>query len=271
MVEPKPGLPTVSAQAFDLSAPSTTRISVELIPRSVDHLRRDVETVAKHLGDVDTINVPDQAKFDLSSWDACALAKETAAGYNTIPHIRAQDLEPDRALPMLRAIERADIKELLIVSGDPPQGQADEILGVSALDAIARIHRELPHVAVYAGLDPYRQAPQREVAYAEQKLEAGAAGFFTQPFFDVSLMAAWASLLPRSVPIWWGTTNVTSEASRRYWQRVNHAVFPHDFEMTLDWQRSYAQRALSFAREHHQNVYMMPISVDVHDYLGGLV
>lgn len=265
MAQPEPGLSAVSAQA------QRSRISVELIPRSVDHLIRDVETVATHLGDVDTINVPDQTKFDLSSWDACALAKETTSAHSTIPHVRAQDLEPDRALPMLRAIERAEITELLIVSGDPAKNQPDEIPGVSAIEAIARIRRELPGVDVYAGLDPYRQSPEREVAYAEQKLEAGAAGFFTQPFFDVALMAAWASFLPRGVPIWWGTTTVTSEASRRYWQRVNHAVFPHDFEVTLDWQRSYAQRALSFAREHHQHVYLMPISVDVHDYLGGLV
>ncbi len=248
-----------------------SRISVELIPRSVEALRRDVETVHEHLGDVDTINVPDQAKFDLSSWDACTIAKETASVYSTIPHIRAQDLEPNRALPMLRAIERAEITEVLIVSGDPSADRPNEIPGVSTIEAIARIRRELPHAQVYAGLDPYRQSPQREVAYAEQKLEAGALGFFTQPFFDVSLMEAWASFLPPGVPIWWGTTTVISEASRRYWQRVNHAVFPHDFEVTLAWQRSYAQRALSFAREHHQHVYMMPISVDVHDYLGGLV
>lgn len=254
-----------------IETPQRSRISVELIPRSVDALRRDVETVATHLGDVDTINVPDQAKFDLSSWDACALAKETSSEHSTIPHIRAQDLHPDRALPMLNAIERAEITELLIVSGDPPENAPDDIPGVSAIDAIARIRRELPHVDVYAGVDPYRQAPWREVAYAEQKLEAGAVGFFTQPFFDVDLMTAWASFLPRHVPIWWGITTVTSQSSRRYWQNVNHAVFPHDFDISLQWQRSYAERALAFARKHNQNVYMMPISVDIYNYLEGLV
>ncbi len=249
---------------------AATRISVELVPRSIEAVRRDVATVAHHLTGVDTINVPDLTKFELSSWDACALAKEGAA-YNAIPHIRAQDLDPTHALPMLRALERADIDEILIISGDPPEDASDEIPGVSALDAISRVRRELPHVRVYAGLDPYRQAPWREVRYAEQKLAAGAAGFFTQPFFDVALMQAWAAIVPAGVPMWWGATTVTSEASKNYWQTRNRAVFPTGFELTLEWQRDYANRAVSFARQHNQHVYMMPISVDVGDYLKGVV
>ncbi len=247
-----------------------SRISVELVPRSVEALRTDLATVQDHLTDVDTINVPDLTKFDLSSWDACALAKESAA-YSAIPHIRAQDLDPSHALPMLRALERAEIDEILIISGDPPQDAPDDTPGVSALDAIARVRRELPHVQVYAGLDPYRQAPWREVRYAEQKLEAGAAGFFTQPFFDVALMQAWASMVPPGVPMWWGTTTVTTKGSLNYWRTRNRAVFPTDFELTLEWQRSYANRAVSFARERGQHVYMMPVSVDVGDYLKGVV
>ncbi|MGC1209386.1 MAG: methylenetetrahydrofolate reductase [Ornithinimicrobium sp.] len=247
-----------------------SRISVELVPRSIEALQRDVATVQDHLVDVDTINVPDLTKFQLSSWDACALAKETAA-YSAIPHIRAQDLDPSHALPMLRALEQADLDEILIISGDPPDDAPDEIPGVSALDAISRVRRELPHVRVYAGLDPYRQAPWREVRYAEQKLAAGAAGFFTQPFFDVALMQAWASMVPTGVPMWWGTTTVTSQASKNYWQARNRAVFPTGFELTLEWQRDYAQRAVAFARQRYQHVYLMPVSVDVGDYLKGVV
>ncbi|MGB7423300.1 MAG: methylenetetrahydrofolate reductase, partial [Ornithinimicrobium sp.] len=149
-------------------AATGSRISVELVPRSVEGLRSDLAIVQDHLTEVDTINVPDLTKFDLSSWDACALAKETAA-YRAIPHVRAQDLDPSHVLPMLRALERAEIDEILIISGDPPEDAPDEIPGVSALDAIERVRRELPHVQVYAGLDPYRQAPWREVRYAEQK------------------------------------------------------------------------------------------------------
>ncbi|CAN5420696.1 methylenetetrahydrofolate reductase [soil metagenome] len=224
-----------------------------------------------HLGDVDTINVPDLTKFELSSWDACAVAKEAASGYRTIPHIRAQGLAPRQALPMLRTLGTADIDEVLIVSGDPPDGKKTQICGVSALEAIARVRREMPHVQVYAGLDPYRQAPVDEVRYAEQKLDAGATGFFTQPFFDTAFMAAWAQMIPGGTPVWWGAATVTSPASMNYWQRQNRVVFPADFEPTLAWQRNYAERAVDFARRQGQHVYLMPVRVDLQDYLGGVL
>jgi len=248
-----------------------SRISVELVPRSVASMRADVTTVADHLGDVDTINVPDLTRFDLSSWDACAVAKQTVADYATIPHIRAQDLRPTAALPMLRAIAHAGIEEVLVVTGDLPDDPGDAHGGVSALQAIERLRRELPDLRVYAGLDPYRHPPWQELEYAERKLDAGAAGFFTQPFFDVALMQAWAGLVPAGVPMWWGATTVTTAASLRYWRRRNRAVFPRDFELTMDAQRRFAAHAVAFARGRGDNVYLMPVRVDLRDYLGGVL
>jgi len=248
-----------------------SRISVELVPRSVESVRADVATVAEHLGDVDTINVPDLTKFDLSSWDACAVAKQTEADYATIPHIRAQDLHPGAALPMLRAIAQAGIEEVLVVTGDLPDEPDDDREAVSALQAIERLRRELPHLRVYAGLDPYRHAPWQELEYAERKLDAGAVGFFTQPFFDVALMQAWAGLLPAQVPIWWGATTVTTQASLRYWRRRNLAVFPRDFELSMEWQRGFAAQAVAFARSRGDNVYLMPVRVDLREYLVGVL
>ncbi len=251
----------------------TTRISVELTPRSTDALRADVATVKDHLTSVDTINVPDLSKFEMSSWDACEVAAHAAPGHRTIPHIRAQDLHPHRPLPMLDTLERSTIDEVLIVSGDEVHsGQsADSHSRVDAVQAISRVKRELPHVQVYAGLDPYRCSPAQELDYAQQKLAAGATGFFTQPFFDTALMQAWSGMLPPDVPVWWGATTVTSAASYNYWQQRNHVVFPTDFDLSLDWQRSYAQRAISFAQQSNQHIYMMPVRVDLRTYLGGLV
>ena len=248
-----------------------SRISVELIPRSVASVQADVTTVAAHLDDVDTINVPDLTKFDLSSWDACAVAKRTVADYATIPHIRAQDLRPCEGLPMLRAIAHAGIEEVLVVTGDLPEDPGEDRPGVSVLQAIERLRRELPDVRVYAGLDPYRHPPWQELEYAERKLEAGAQGFFTQPFFDVALMQAWAGLVPAGVPMWWGATTVTTEASLRYWRRRNRAVLPRDFELTMDWQRGFAAQAVAFARSRDDNVYLMPVRVDLRDYLVGVL
>ncbi|MGB5951700.1 MAG: methylenetetrahydrofolate reductase [Ornithinimicrobium sp.] len=253
------------------SASCTSRISVELIPRSADALRDDLETVQDHFDDVDTINVPDLTKFDLTSWDACAVAKDAVNTYRTIPHIRAQDLAPTQALPMLRALDSARIDEVLIVTGDQGKRHGQHLEGVSALQGIARLRRELPHVQVYAGLDPYRQAPVDEVRYAEQKRDAGAAGFFTQPFFDTDLMAAWAKMIPSQTSVWWGATTVTSAASMNYWQKQNRVVFPADFQPTLEWQRAYAHRAIRLARKLGQHAYFMPVRVDLRAYLGGVL
>lgn len=253
-----------------------TRISVELVPRSVHSVQADVAAVDQHLPHVDTINVPDLTKFSLRSWDACALARQVPrsgerTAYQAIPHLRSQDLNPDTALPMVRALEESGIQEVLIVTGDVPNDFSGATYDVDAVTAIRRLRADLPHLSVYAGLDPYRHSLIEEVEYAERKLEVGAAGFFTQPFFDTALMQAWAALLPDGVPVWWGATTVTSAGSRNYWRRRNRAVFPAGFEATLEWHRDFARRAVDFARERRQHIYLMPVAVDVRSYLAGIV
>ncbi len=253
-----------------------TRISVELVPRSVHSVQADVTAVDEHLPDVDTINVPDLTKFSLRSWDACALARQVSrsggrTAYQAIPHLRSQDLNPAVALPMVRALDESGIQEVLIVTGDVPHDFSGHTYDVDAVAAVRRLRADLPHVTAYAGLDPYRQALIQELEYAERKLEAGAVGFFTQPFFDTALMQTWAGLIPPDVPVWWGATTVTSPGSRNYWRRRNRAVFPADFEATLQWHRAFARRAVAFARERAQHIYLMPVAVDVRSFLDGIV
>jgi methylenetetrahydrofolate reductase (NADPH) len=252
-----------------------TRISVEIVPRDADSVRSDMAVIAEHLPAVDTINIPDLMKFELRSWDACGIACQhrTGAGtaYRAVPHIRAADLDPASALPMVAAIDAAGLEEILVVTGDAPIDFSRRTYDVDAVDAIERLRRDLPHVTVYAGLDPYRQSPVRELEYAERKLEAGAAGFFTQPFFDLHYMRAWSGLLPPGVPVWWGATTVTSAGSLTYWRKRNLAVFPAGFETTLEWHRSYAVGAVALARELGQHIYLMPVRASVHDYLAGIV
>ena len=253
-----------------------TRISVELVPRNAESICAEVAAVAEHLPDVDTINVPDLMKFDLRSWDACALARSHPrppgrAAYRAVPHIRSTDLDPARALPMVAALDAAGIDEVLVVAGDAPTDFSRRTYDVDAVAAVRRLRRDLPHVQVYAGLDPYRQSLVREIEYVERKLEAGAVGFFTQPFFDTALMAAWAALLPQGVPVWWGATTVTSPGSLTYWRQRNRVAFPSGFEPTLDWHRDFARQAVAFAREHGQHIYLMPVRASVRDFLEGIV
>lgn len=114
---------------------------------------------------------------------------------------------------MAGAIVAHGIEEVLIISGDAPSDMNRRVYNVDAEQAIRRFRQELPHVKVYAGLDPYRQSFARERDYLERKLEAGASGFFTQPFFDLRLMDAFADIVPEGAEVWWGATTVTEEGS----------------------------------------------------------
>lgn len=253
-----------------------TRISVELVPRSVESIRTEMGQVADRLGSVDTINIPDLVKFDLRSWEATRLAGEArtrgdGTAYRRIPHIRAADVDPEAPLPMAQELLDQGVEEVLIISGDDADYFTHHTYPVDAVDVIRRFRAELPQVRVYAGLDPYRTGIAQEMRYLERKLSAGATGVFTQPFFDTQLMGAWAGILPEGLQVWWGATTVTSKGAIGYWRRRNLVAFPTDFEPTLQWQRGFARRAVDFARDRGQHVYLMPVRTSVADYLDGVL
>ena len=247
---------------------SPTQISLELIPRTRSGLRAELATVREQFPAVSTVNIPDLTRFSTRSWEACAFGRPH---FRTIPHVRAIDLNPKEPLPMAGPLVAHGIEDVLIITGDAPSDMNRRVYPVDAEQAIRRFRRELPHVRVYAGLDPYRQSFAQERDYLERKLEAGAVGFFTQPFFDLRLMDAYADLIPEGAEVWWGLTNVTTEGSMTYWASRNRAVYPRSFEPTLEWNRRLAGQALRFARERGQHVYFQPIRTDVVEYLGGIV
>lgn len=246
----------------------TTRISLELVPRTRSGLRAELAAVREHFPGVDTVNIPDLTRFSTRSWEGCAFARPQ---FRAIPHIRAIDLNPREPLPMVETLLQHGIEEVLIVTGDAPSDMSRRVYPVDAEAAIRRFVRELPGIRVYAGLDPYRQSFARERDYLERKLEAGAVGFFSQPFFDLRLMDAYADLLPEGAEMWWGVTNVTTEGSANYWASRNNAVFPRSFDLSLEWNRRLAADALAFARERGQHVYFQPIRTDITEYLGGIL
>ena len=255
-------------------SPGPTRISVELVPRSAESVRGEMQQVREHLTTVDTVNIPDLVKFDLRSWAATQVAREsTTRGdgttYRTIPHIRAADVDPDVPLPMAQEARRTG--ELLVVSGDDADYFHSSTYPVDAVDVIRRMRAELPDVTIYAGLDPYRQAMTTEMRYLDRKLAAGASGIFTQPFFDVHLMEAWASVLPSDLPVWWGATSVTTDGAMGYWRRRNRVVFPRGFDTSIGWQRDFARRVVDFARDRGHHAYLMPVRAPLLDYLGGVL
>jgi methylenetetrahydrofolate reductase (NADPH) len=125
-------------------------------------------------------------------------------------------------------------------------------------------------VRVLAAFDPYRSGLREEAEYARAKLEAGADGFFTQPFFDLRLAEICRDLLGPA-EVWLGVSPVLTPAQRRYWEIKNRAFFPARFEPSLEWNRAFAKDCLALARSTGANLYLMPIRVDVVSYLDGVL
>ena len=244
------------------------RVSVELVPRDLEALETQLAEVERYLPRVDTINIPDVLRFPLRSWSGCTFASTRFP--HAIPHLRAMDIDLDAPFPHASLFVEHGIDEVLVVAGDAPADMAHPVYGSSSVDVIRKLSREHPELAVYAAVDPYRQGFLREREYVQRKLEAGASGLFTQPFFDLRLMEIYADLLP-AVPLFWGVTSVMSERSERYWRTRNRAIFPPDFQPTLAWNRAFAAEAYAFARARGDNIYFMPIRSSVRAYLEGIV
>lgn len=245
------------------------RVSVELIPRSVDAMQAQLDEV-QTFARVDTINVPDILRFELRAWDACGLAR--GRGYRAVPHLRAIDVDPGASLPFAESLDAHGLDEVLVIAGDAPPDMSKQVFDTSSEALIRRLKRERPHLRVYAALDPYRQGFVAEREYALRKLEAGADGLFTQPFFDLRLLEVWGDLLaPLGVPVFWGATSVTTTKSARYWTTRNRAVLPASFAPTLAHSRELARGILSFAQARDDNVYFMPIRASSRAYLAGIL
>lgn len=244
-------------------------ISIEVTARDEAHVLHEVARIKAHLPQVNVINVPDILRFPVRSWKACRLIKPTYD--QVIPHLRAIDFSPHRPFELANELDSTGIDRVLVISGDNNRTDLRPVYPIDSLTMIKKLRQEMPHITIYAGIDPYRQDFQGEYRYAMQKLEAGASGFFTQPFFDLRMMAIYAELLP-NVPIYWGVSPVLSAKSVAYWETVNRAIFPKHFDPSMAWNRQFAQDALSFVRSQPQgNIYYMPIRADVIEYLEGIV
>lgn len=246
------------------------RVAVELVPRDAAAFQSQLDDLSV-LSRVDVVNVPDLAHFAMRGWEAALTVRSHAGGrYRAVPHLRAMDIDTKRPWQPAGALRDADVDEVLVVTGDPPSDMGHPVTGANAVQVIKALKAAHPEWRVYAALDPYRNGFAEERDYVLRKVDAGADGFFTQPFFDLRLMGVWRELMG-DLPVFWGVTSVTSERSARYWLARNRAVFPAGFEPTLGWHRRFAADALAFAEQHDANVYFMPIRVDIGEWLGDLL
>ena len=130
------------------------RISVELVPRDEDALRGELALLSKFQEQVDVINIPDLLRFPTRSWQGAAIAKEYFS--ESMPHIRAMDIDLDKELSMKDYLREHDIREVLVIEGDPPQDMMHEVYPTNSVDVIWKFRKEMPEVKVYAGIDQYR-------------------------------------------------------------------------------------------------------------------
>jgi len=244
------------------------KISLELVPRSKESVLEEAEKISKNLKKVNAINIPDLLRFELRSWTACGYVKPFFQ--NAIPHFRAVDINLDEPLPMAAFLKENQFKEIIVISGDIPQDMSRKMYPSDVLEAIKKFKREIPGIRIYAALDPYRQGIHKELDYAHAKRDAGADGFFTQPFFDIRLFDIYSELL-KSYEIFWGVSPVLSPGSKNYWETRNKVVFPDHFRPTLEWNRAFAGTVLSRITAVNGNAYFMPIKAPVLDCFGGIL
>lgn len=243
------------------------RISLELVPRDEESLRRELEIAKKFAAKIGIINVPDLLRYEMRSWQGAAIAGEYFGA--VMPHIRAMDIDLSKPLPMSGFLREHGIGEVLVIEGDPPQSMSHDVYPTVATDVIAKFRAEMPEVKVYAGIDQYRSSMRSEFIRVQRKKQAGAAGFFTQPFFDLRYLEIYADMLD-GLDVYWGVSPVTAPMSQRYWERKNNVVFPKDFAPTLEQSQNFARKVLEFADARGDSVYLMPIKVELEPYLSKL-
>jgi methylenetetrahydrofolate reductase (NADPH) len=242
------------------------RISIELVPRDLSVLKEELLFLARDYPQVDTINVPDMTKLTNRSLDPAVIGAVRDESLALIPHIRACDYEnaADALSRLVPELVRKDIQEMLIVSGD--QDETERSGGLRSPALISLIKSQLPTATVYAAIDPYRQGIADEIAYAKVKLEAGATGFFTQPFFDHALLRKYAESL-EGERVFWGISPVLNEKTKAYWERVNNVRFPGDFKISMNYNANLAREIIEIAKLRGQDAYIMPIRAPLDEYL----
>jgi 5,10-methylenetetrahydrofolate reductase len=245
-------------------APGQSQVSIELVPRSVESLDADLRLLREHFPQVSTVNIPDLLRFPVRSWDACQRAR--AFVERAIAHLRSMDFDLTGPFVLKDVLATRCLSEVLVVRGDAPQELGRRVYPTRPTELISAIKSQLPGMKVYASFDPYRSSLHAAGELARAKLDAGADGFFTQPFFDLRQMDLCAELLA-GCEVYWGVSPVLGAQTRRYWEVKNRVVFPAAFEPTLAWNRRFAAECLSWVREHGMHLYFMPIRTDLVAYL----
>ena len=242
-----------------------TRISIELVPRSFEGLEEECLSLKRTYPHLDTLNIPDLLRMPIRSWDACRCLSKIIP--RSIPHLRSMDFDLSKGSVATEAI--SDFLEVLVVSGDPPQDFSRPVYGTSSTELIRHLRETYPKMTIYAAVDPYRSGIREEMEYVKRKKDAGANGFFTQPFFSMNLLEVFRDLLLNE-KIFWGVSPVVGGKSKNYWESTNNAVFPSDYDFSFEGNQKFARDVFTFATATETDIYFMPIRMNVLKYLNGI-
>jgi len=237
-------------------------ISFEIVPRSLEAFDQQYAFVRQLDKGVNIINVPDIQRFETRSWE---LAKRVdRSQYRFIPHFRAIDFKIESG-ELYRIIEEYQLDSVLLVSGDPPEGLKRAFYNTDVVDLIRAVHQRFPSLNIYAGFDPHRSGVQDECDYIHRKADAGAKGFFSQPFYDKRMIEIYAEQMT-GLETYIGISPITSQASMNYWEVKNKVKFPVGFRPDYDWNVAFANGVIASAAACDLNVYFMPIRIDLVRY-----
>ena len=246
---------------------SYMKISFEVVPRTHESLMDQLQYIEQNLGFVNTINVPDLLRFPIRSWEAGSVIDSNK--YQFIPHVRAIDFDI-KANRIFDIIEKNELSKILLVSGDPPPDMSFQVYDTHVLDLIKKVRKQFPHIEILGGFDPYRSSIKDEREYIEKKFDAGVDALLSQPFFDMRLLEIYSDFLPPE-KTYWGVSPVITDKSKHYWERVNHAIFPSDYEPTYEWNTNFAIQVLEQCKKTGANVYFMPIRINLEQYFTPII
>lgn len=242
------------------------KISFEIVPRSFDAFAEQYRFV-ETLGDAVThINVPDIQRFSVRSWQV--KPSLDSQRYQFIPHVRAIDFKLEGS-ELFRVIEENQLDQLLLVSGDPPEGLQRKFYNTDVVELIRVVKQRYPQIQLYAGFDPHRQGLQDECEYIERKRDSGVSGFFSQPFFDLRMIEIYAEQL-QGTDTYIGISPITTQSSMQYWEVKNKVRFPLGFAPDYQWSIDFTNQALSLAADIGVNIYFMPIRIDLQRYFSSV-
>ncbi|NLB64395.1 MAG: hypothetical protein GX801_09875 [Fibrobacter sp.] len=244
------------------------KIALELVPNSFETLLDEAQISQKVTQKVQCINIPEMMSKEIKAHHAADLFLKN--GFDAIPHFRTRERTIDELAELISPLIALGLNKVLLITGDPPKDNPNEAAKLTPVQAIPQLKERFPQLKIYVGLDPYRQSFITEFKYCQEKLAAGADGFFSQPFFSPHLLSLWLEQL-HNTEFWVGLSPVTTPSFKKYWENTNHVVFPPEFSIDLKENCLEQQKLMKLAAEAGQHIYLMPITVTVEEYLKQLL